>query len=143
MSGELLGTYDFNDVSLLIGPHKIKGFEEGTEITVERDEDTFTKKSGVDGNVTRSKSNNSMGFIEFVLNHLSKSNAFLEAQAFLDEKTGVGVLPTSLLDKSGKEKILGTESWIVRPSNKSYGGESGPRTWRIDMANLTFANTNF
>lgn len=143
MSGELLGTWDFNDVSLIIGPKKISGFEEGTEITAERDEDSFTKKTGVDGNVTRSKSNNFSGFMEFTLNHLSKSNAFLEAQAAIDERTGAGVLPVVLIDKSGKEKLLGTESWIVRPTNKTYGKDSAGRVWRLDMANLNVLNTNF
>lgn len=142
MSGQLLGTYNFNDVILIVGVKRIEGFEEGTEITAERDEDSFTKKVGVGGGVTRSKSNNFAGFIEFTLNQLAKDNAFLEALSNLDERTGAGIVPVVIIDKSGKEKISATESWIVRPANKGFAGESGPRVWRLDCANLNALNTN-
>ena len=142
MSGKLLGTYDFNDVILVVGVKRIEGFEDGTEIIAERDEDSFTKKVGVGGNVTRSKSNNFAGFIEFTLQHLSKDNAYLEGLALADERTGVGVIPVAIIDKSGQEKVVGSEAWIVRPANKSYGKESGPRVWRLDCANLNSVNTN-
>jgi len=140
--GELLGTYDFNDVILVVGVKRIEGFEDGTEITAERDEDSFTKKVGVGGNVTRSKSNNFAGFIEFTLQHLSKDNAFLEALMLADERTGVGIIPVAIIDKSGKEKLVASEAWLTRPANKSYGSESGGRAWRIDCANLNGVNTN-
>jgi len=141
-AGELLGTYDFNDVILIVGVKRIEGFEEGTEITAERNEDSFTMKTGVGGNVTRSKSNNFSGFIEFSLQHLAKDNAFLEALMLVDERTGVGIIPVAIIDKSGKEKLVATEAWLTRPANKSYGKESGARPWRIDCANLNILNTN-
>lgn len=141
-NGELLGTYDFNEVILVVGVKRIEGFEEGTEITAERDADSFTKKVGVGGNVTRSKSNNFAGQIKFTLQHLAKDNAYLEALMIADERTGTGVIPCAIIDKSGKEKMVATESWLLRPANKSYGAESGGREWVVDCANLSGVNTN-
>lgn len=142
MAGELLGTYDFNDVILIVGVKRIEGFEEGSEITAERDEDSFTKKVGIGGNVTRSKSNNFAGQIKFTLQHLAKDNAYLQALMIADERTGKGVIPCIIIDKSGKEKVTASESWLLRPANKGYGAEAGPREWIVDCANLNTINTN-
>ena len=141
-AGELLGTYDFNEVILVVGVKRIEGFEEGTEITAERDADSFTKKVGVGGNVTRSKSNNFAGQIKFTLQHLAKDNAFLQALITTDERTGVGIIPVAIIDKTGKEKVGASEAWLMRPSNKTYAAESSGREWVIDCANLNTVNTN-
>ena len=67
MTARLHGTYDFRKISLIIGTRQIDGFENGTEVIAERDEDSFTKKVDVDGGVTRARSNNSSGRITFSL----------------------------------------------------------------------------
>ena len=134
------GTYDFNEVNLIFGVKQIKGFEEGTEIVAARDEDSFSAKSGVGGNVTRSKTNNSMGKITFTLSQFSEDNKYLQNIANLDERTGAGVLPAKVTDKSNPntEHAIATESWIVKPSDKSFANASGPREWVIQCASLNF-----
>jgi hypothetical protein len=134
----LQGTYNFKDVNLIFGTRKIKGFEDGSEIVVERAEDSFTEKVDVDGNVTRSRSNNSLGTITFTLSQFSSDNKYLSQIANLDERTGTGILPVKVVDKSNPDSDLsiGTEAWIKKPTNKSYGRESGPREWVISVADL-------
>lgn len=136
----LHGTYNFKEVSLIFGVQQIEGFEEGSEIVVERAEDTFTKKVDVDGNVTRSRSNNTSGTIKFTLSQFSASNKYLQTIMNLDERSGAGVFPSKVTDNSNPdgELALATESWLTKPSNKGYGNESGPREWIIDCANLNF-----
>lgn len=136
----LNGTYNFKDVNLIVGTRRIEGFEDGSEIVAERAEDSYTSKVDVDGNVTRSRSNNSMGTITFTLSQFSEANAYLQNLANLDERTGSGVVPSKITDKSNPsvENVLATESWIVKPSSKSFGRESGPREWVIQCANLNF-----
>ena len=60
----------------------------------------------------------------------------------MDERTGVGIIPVAIIDKSGKEKVVASEAWLMRPANKSYGAESGGREWTVDCANLNAGNTN-
>ena len=134
------GTYDFKLVNFILGFKEIEGFEDGTEIVAERAEDSFTSKVDVDGNVIRSRSNNNMGKITFTLSQFSKSNAYLSTIANLDERTAAGVFPAKISDKSNpaSEHMIATESWIVKPSSKSYGRESGPREWVIECANMNF-----
>lgn len=136
----LTGTYNFNEVSLIFGFRQIKGFEDGSEITVERKEDSFTSKAGVGGEVTRSKSNNTMGTVTFSLDQFSDLNQYLTNIVNLDERVGSGVLPMKLVDKSNptNEIAISTQSWLVKPSSKSFGRESGPREWVIECADLNF-----
>lgn len=134
------GTYDFKAVNLIVGIKEIEGFEDGSEIVAERAEDSFTSKVDVDGNVTRSRSNNTMGRITFTLSQFSSSNGYLQTLANLDERSGAGVVPAKITDKSNPstESVIATEAWIVKPSSKSYGRESGPREWIIECANMNF-----
>lgn len=138
MSNKLYGTYDFKKVSLIFGTKEIHGFLEGSEITAERAEDSFTKSVDVDGNVTRSRSNNSTGTITFTLSQFSEDNRYLQTIQTLDERSGAGVLPCKLVDKSNpnQELVIAPEAWIVRPANKSFGGEAGGREWVLDCASL-------
>jgi hypothetical protein len=137
----LNGTYNFKEVSLVFGIKSLSGFEDGSEIVAERTEDTFTSKVGVDGEVTRSKSNNSMGTITFTLDQFSSDNRYLQSIANLDERVGLGgILPVKLVDKSNpnNEIAIATQAWIKKPASKSYGRESGAREWVIECADLNF-----
>jgi uncharacterized protein YdgA (DUF945 family) len=138
----LLGTYDFKKVSLIVGTRQIKGFEEGTSIEADRDEDSFTKKVGVDGETTRSRSNNSAGSVTFSLNQFSEDNVYLQTLANLDERTGAGVVPVKIVDSSNpdEEIIIATAAWVKKPAKKGFGGESGPREWVLDTADINYAN---
>lgn len=142
--GKLQGTFDFSKVSLVFGTRALEGFGEGSEIKVSRDENSFNKKVGNDGNITRSRSNNNSGMCEFVLDQFSKDNKYLQTIMNLDERTGKGILPFKLVDNSNpdKEIALGLEAWLEKPSDKSYSNESGDRPWKIVIASLNFIQTD-
>lgn len=134
----LNGTYNFKNVSFIFGAKQIKAFEEGSEITAERMEDAFTSKVGVGGEVTRSASNNKMGQVTFTLDQFSESNSYLTGIANLDERTGAGVFPLKIVDKSNpsNELVIATQAWITKQANRSFGAESGGREWVIQCADL-------
>lgn len=138
----LLGTYDFKKVTLIVGTRQIKGFEEGSTIECDRDEDSFTKKVGVDGETTRSRSNNSAGSITFSLDQFSEDNKYLQGLANIDERTGAGVIPAKLVDASNpdEEIVIATAAWVKKPAKRGFGGESGPREWVLDCADINYAN---
>lgn len=140
MTAELHGTYDFKQVSVLVGVRQIEGFEGGTSITAERDTDSFTKKVDIDGSVTRSRSNNSAGRISFTLNQYAASNGYLQTLMNLDERTGTGVVPVKIVDKNNPntEIVVALKAWVMKPSNRVYETESGAREWVIDCADLNF-----
>ena len=136
----LHGTYDFSKVSVIIGTRSITGFENGTDITCERNEDSFMPKVDVDGGVTRARSNNSSGRITFTLAQYSEHNKYLQDLMNLDERTGAGVIPVKIVDRQNPstELVISLQAWIAKPANKVFGMESGPREWAIDCADLNY-----
>ena len=140
MANELHGTYDFAKVALIVGTRQISGFENGTEITFERDEMSFSKKVDVDGSVTRARTNNNAGKATFTLTQYSPSNKYLQNLLNIDERTGAGVFPVKCVDRQNPmlELAIALRAWISKPANRVFGIEAGPREWVIEMADLNF-----
>jgi hypothetical protein len=132
----MLKTYNAKDLVIIFGIHTVEGFGEDTKVTVERNADSWTMKTGVDGTVTRSKSNNKTGTITINLMQTSESNDFLSAIAITDELSSAGVLPVLVKDNNGTSLHTGLEAWIRKPTNSEYALEAGEREWVIDVAEL-------
>lgn len=136
----VVGTYNFREVSVIVGTREITEFYAGSEVMAERDEESFTKQVGVEGNVTRSKSNNSCGTITLSVSQVSEDNKYLQNLANLDERTNAGIFPVKIVDKSNPsiELVTAFQAWISKPANRNYGAESSAREWMIHCADLNF-----
>ena len=106
------GTFNFADVNFIVGTRRMDGFEEGSEIMVKRKTDSFTVKTDLDGNVTRSRSNDKTGEITITLSQYSSSNGYLQNLANIDERTGAGVVPIKMTERKNQTKKL------LRPSGR-------------------------
>lgn len=129
-------TYDPKQVLLIIGGAPIGGFADGEFISVERDEDTYTKISGADGEVSRSKSNNKMGELTVTLLQTSSSNLILSAIMQADELSNSGVVPIFIKDGLGTTILFSAEGWIKKPPTVSYDKELTDREWVLDLSNV-------
>ena len=67
-------TYDPNRVIIVLADQHISGFAEDSMVEVTFDEQTFTKKVGVDGEVTRTRSRNECATAKLKLIQTSFSN---------------------------------------------------------------------
>ena len=136
--GQLHGTYDFNKVDIIFGTRALTGFENGSSITAERAEQSFTKKVDIDGSVTRSRSNDLTGTITFSLAQFSEDNSYLQNIMNLDERTGAGVFPIKIVDKSNpnNELVVSLEAWIQKPASRTFEMESAAREWVIECADM-------
>lgn len=132
-------TYDVSQYFLVIGGLPIQGFQDGSEISVEMDEDVFTKQVDIDGgNVTFSKTNNRMATCTFTLNEGSAANDILSGfyQAFI--RTSGGVVPFLLKDNNGRS-VVATAACAVQSLPSVGGGrESGGREWTIGLGQTEF-----
>ncbi len=128
-------TYSPEDVSLSIGGSLINGFSEGTFITVEREEDAFTKVVGSDGIVTRSKNANKSGTVTLTLKGSSPSNDILSALASKDEIDGSGVSAVIVKDNSGTTVCAG-KGWIRKKAAAEFAKEISDREWTFDIGKL-------
>jgi len=136
----MLRTYNPKQVTIIFGVHTLEGFGPDTKVVVARDEQSWTKQVGVDGQVTRSKSNNKSGTITITLMQTSASNDFLSGIAITDELSSAGVLPVLVKDNNGTSLYSAVEAWVQKPSDASFGLEANTREWVIDVAELSIFN---
>jgi len=132
-----LKTYNPKEVSVIVGARVITGFAEDSKVIVARENDSWAKVAGVDGEVTRSKSNDKSGSITINLMQSSDDNAFLTALYQSDELSGAGVVPVTVKDNSGTSLYIAPEAWIRKPPDSEFSREAGPREWILDCAELT------
>jgi hypothetical protein len=130
--------YDAKSVIITFGPILVSGFADGTFVSVDQNEDSFTLQMGTDGEGTRSKSNNKSHTITFTLMQSSDSNDLLSAQHNLDLATpnGDGIGPLFVKDLLGRATYLAETAWIRKPPTAEFGREAGPREWTLETDNL-------
>ncbi len=125
--------YDPNNVSAIAGGKILGGWGDGTYIEAERDEDSWMKKTGVDGEVSRAKNNNKGGKVTLTFMQTSPSNDVLSAYQQADELTGDGVFTLIIRDSNGSTLVSSTDSWIKKPAKLVYAKEIQAWQWVIDV----------
>ena len=140
-----LKLYDPASVIIAFGPNILSGFAEDTKVRVERDEDTFTKKTGVDGECTRTRNMNRCGSVTVMLMATSASNLVLSALHNADELSpnGVSILPVIVKDLAGNTLHTALSAWLKKTPASETAKEVGTREWVIDtgpMVNVEGGN---
>lgn len=125
-------TYDPKQIILIVGGNQMSGFADGTFITVERIEDAFSMQVGVDGEGTRSKSNNRSGRVTFSLMQSSDSNQVLSALALADDVSNAGAVPLMVKDNNGDSLYIAETAWIKKVADSPFAREAGPREWVME-----------
>jgi hypothetical protein len=131
-----LETYDSKKVLLIVGGSYITGFQDGTNISVDRNADSWNFSPNVGGGGTRSKTNNTSGRITFTLSQTSSSNFILSTIQQLDEKSNAGLVPVLIEDLNGRSIHSCESAWVVKPPAAEYGMESSGRQWILETDNL-------
>lgn len=129
-------TYDPKQVTITFGGFIMAGFADDRMVTVARLNDTWTMKTGVDGEGTRSKSNDKSGEITVALMETSESNAVLTAFAKADELTNNGTFPVLIRDNNNESYYAAAQAWVVKPPEAEKAREAGVREWKIQTDNL-------
>lgn len=129
-------TYDPKQVALIVGGVPIGGYADGTFISAERTADTFTKVSGGDGVVSRSKTNDKSGTIAISLQKTSPSNDVLAGFALLDETSNSGIVPIVVQDFSGRTTIVSAFGWVKKLPKAEFSKEVTNTEWMLDCADL-------
>ena len=131
-------TFDPKKFLIVVGAATMGGFADGTFITAERDEATWSKKTGADGETARNKTNNRAGKFTLTLMASSDSNDVLSALAILDELNNDGVFPIVIKDLLGRTVCAAGQAWITMPAKIEAGKELGDREWVIDSGPIEF-----
>lgn len=119
-------TWNAKDCVITIGPYTMDGFGESDQVRISYVNERFTKKSGVDGKVTRSKNNASqLAEVTLVLMQNSKARANLEKQLLLEGVTNLIVSSISIINVNAGIKYIGAESWLEKEPEETLGLEVG------------------
>ena len=129
--------YDVSQVAVIVGGVPMEGFADGTRVTVEFDEEQFTKVTGSDGLTTRSKSNNYAGNVTITLQQSSRSNDVLSGLWNADRVNNAGVVPILIKDNSGRTLWAAEHAWVQQMPSQEFGKESSDREWVLDTDKLT------
>ncbi len=132
-----LTTYDPTQVAMIFTV-PITGFADGTFVTVEQNEDSFSLQVGTDGDACRTKTSNRSCRITFTLLASSASNDVLSALHNLDvlSPSGDGIVPLMIKDNSGRTVLAAESAWITKPANTTYSREVEGREWIIETDNM-------
>lgn len=131
-------TYDPKQFSLICGGKIIHGFADGSSIEVERNEQAFNLKVGVDGEGTRAKSNNRSAKITVHLMQSSSSNDDLSAFAAADELSNTGIFPVIAKDGSGRSLFAAVTAWVMKYPKSDFAREAGERVWVLETNDMDF-----
>lgn len=133
-----LTTYEFNQVTVALGPILMDGFQNGEGVVIAHDAPRFTKVVGIDGKVTRNKSHNRMATVTIKLMQTSAQNDLLSALLNTDSEApnGAGILPIYIRDRNGRSLHTGAEAWIEGFGDVTYDAEATAREWVIGVARL-------
>lgn len=132
----LEATYNMNEIEFSVAGIPIQGGGENDFLSIERDEDAFTKVIGADGEAVRSKTNNLGGRVMLTLRVTSPINGILQGMALIDEETGAVVVPLNILVPANGLEIFAEESWLLRMPNIPLGKTVGEVQWTFDCAAL-------
>ncbi len=131
--------YDPTEISMnLCGIIIDSGFAEDTMIKIKQMSDDFTEVIGVDGEVTRSKTNDGRAEVTFMLMQSSSTNALLSVLNNLDKATsnGAGIGPLLIKDRQGTSLYTSPKAWIQRAPDVEFGSKATERAWVIKCAKL-------
>lgn len=126
--------YDPSQVNMSFRGVPIVGTAPGTFITVEYDEDTFTKQTGADGEVARARSRNRGAKVRLTLMQTSPSNDMLTAAHAEDRLLGTGSGTFNMAELNGTSLVNAPEAWVQKLPSLERGKELGQVEWTLDCA---------
>lgn len=136
MAAGVVATYDPKNLSMIVGGQIMSGFGDGTVVKLSRNQQAFMLKVGVDGEGTRSKSNDKSGKIEITLMQSSASNDVLSAYASADELSNTGAVPILFRDNSGRTLATALTAWVQKLPDTEFAKEVSTRTWVFETDTL-------
>lgn len=129
--------YDPDQVSILFVGIPLEGFAADSMVDIEWDVEAFKLVRGLDGVITRSKVLGRTATATVHLMQTSRSNGYLTGVHTQDllSPGGAGVGAFMVRDGNGASLFSTDEAWVVSFPSITYGGEAGPRDWKIVCVN--------
>lgn len=131
-------TYSADQVTILVGPHIVTGFADGTFVRIEENGDGVTSVAGADGEVARSMSTDPRKKVTLTILQTSETNTYLSGLYALDKTTKNATFPLTVKDLRGRTMFAASTAWITKMANAEFGKEVGSREWTFETADGLF-----
>ena len=128
--------YDAKDVTIIWNGIIVEGYADGTFVSVARDNPSFNKIVGSDGEGARAQSNDRSGTITLTLMQTSITNDLFSSAIAVDEQTGDGVGPFLMKDQNGTTLCEAQTAWLQKPADQTFAREIETREWIIETTDL-------
>lgn len=129
--------YDPKAFVMICGGDVISGFADDSFVEVERDDDAYFKKTGVDGITTRAKNNVYTGKITIRLHQSSASNDVLSNFATLDQNSPpTGEFAVLAKDGSGRSVFSSQTAWVKKFPKVTFKKDIEVYEWIIETGQL-------
>lgn len=136
-------TYDPKAVLVTYIGVPITGWADGTFIEIaNRGGDRWATYVGSDGEVARSKNNDTTRRITLSLSQTSLSNTYLSGILAIDLATNNGFGPFEIKDPSSGFDLFVAQAWIVAPPPAGFAKTIGTRVWVLDTSQVSIEAFN-
>ncbi|CAM4012762.1 phage structural protein [Mesobacillus zeae] len=129
-----MSTYNAAYATVSVDSRFITGFDEGSFISAEKDEEFFSTKVSAQGEPIISEINNPLGTITITLSQTSPSYRFLMDKAKSKEEFPIWV---NYNDGTQKEKAGGTRARVKKTPSKEIGDEASSREFEFQVFDYT------
>lgn len=131
-----VSNYSPDQVSVSFNGIIITGYNDGTFIDIEREENAYQKHVGSLGDVTRTRNLNRTGKCTLTLMMAAPSNDSLQAMYEQDRQFGTGIGAFLMKDLGGNTVCRAAYAWIMKSPKIERAKESGSCIWQFEMADL-------
>ena len=132
--------YDPKGIVVIVNGQRIEGFAEGSFVSIERNEDSWSYQVGADGTCARARSRNISGTLTLTLMQTSASNSVLEGLMIADDATSQGQFAWAVADEKYTGLVSSPAAWVQKPATIEYGREMNDRVWTISCGQILYAN---
>lgn len=132
-------SYDNAYIDVTYGPYIFSGWADGDKLTIEYNEDAWSLQVGVEGDYTRSKSNNHSAKITCRLQEMADFNSILQGCFEKDKITGIFTQPLTINYTRTGENYFAEQAWIVKAPTRTQAMESGALEWQLETGNLIWS----
>jgi hypothetical protein len=114
----------------------IVGFQDGSMVEVEYNQDAFSLHVGTQGDYLRVMSCDHSGKLTVHLMQSSPTNDALSTFANLDRTLGSVVGPFTITDLNGTTTVISPQTWIMKMPKVEFGKEATGRDWVFESGNI-------
>lgn len=132
----LLGTYDPQEVAILINGQEAYGFPDGQMVTVVKNEPFTMERIGTKGDVTRAIVRDASYIMTLRLQSTSPFIEVIEGFKFLDGAIQAPPLITlSVNDPSSYDQFIGVQGWLKEDTEHEWSNEVPIREYNFFIVN--------